>query len=185
MRQFARDHTGGLAALLAAVSLALVFGVALRAVPADALPRAPDWVVAAIPHANAVISAAAIVVIAAGWRAVRRGNVGRHRRAMVAGFALFVAFLGLYLYKVALVGPTRFPGEGTVRTAYFAVLAVHILLAVVCVPLLYYVLLLAATRPVPEIRESLHPRVGRVAAGLWLVSFALGLAVYLLLYVVY
>jgi putative membrane protein len=185
MRRFAREHTAGLAALLSVVALALVFGAALRVVPASALPRSPEWLLAAIPHVNAVISVGAIAAIVAGWHWVRRGRVTRHRAAMVTGFVLFVAFLALYLYKVALTGPTAFPGEGTVALAYFALLAVHILLAVVCVPLLFYVLLLAATRPVAEIRESLHPRVGRVAASLWLVSFALGVVVYLLLYVVY
>ena len=59
------------------------------------------------------------------------------------------------------------------------------LLAVVSIPLVYYVLLVATTRPVAAIRESPHPRVGRVAASLWFVSFALGVVVYALLYVVY
>jgi putative membrane protein len=68
---------------------------------------------------------------------------------------------------------------------YLPLLVVHVLLAIVCIPLLYYVLLIALTRPVAEIRASLHPRIGRVAATLWLVSFALGTAVYLLLYVLF
>jgi putative membrane protein len=185
MRRFARAHVPGLTVLLSAVSLALVFGAALRVVPADALPQAPDGVLAAIPHVNAAISVLAIAVIGQGWRWIRRGEVSKHRAAMAAGFALFVGFLALYLYKVALEGPAQFPGEGIVAVGYYLLLAVHVTLAVVCVPLLYYVLLLAATRPVAEIPQTRHRRVGRVAATLWLVSFALGVAVYLLLYVVY
>jgi len=181
----ARDHVPGLAAVLSVVSLGLVFAAAGGAIPRSALPQAPDAVVDAIPHVNAAISLLAIAVIGYGWRAIRRGDVTTHRRAMGAGFLLFVLFLVLYLYKVALEGPTSFPGPAAVEQfVYLPVLAVHILLAIVCVPLLYYVLLLALTRPVEEIPLTDHPRFGRFTATLWLVSFALGVVVYALLYLV-
>jgi putative membrane protein len=84
------------------------------------------------------------------------------------------------------VGPATFPGPDPVyRTVYLPLLAVHILLAVVCIPLLYYVLLLAATRPVSALVDTAHARVGRVAAALWILSFVLGNVVYAMLYVVY
>jgi putative membrane protein len=175
-----------LAGGLSLVSLALVFGAALRLLPVEALPRAPEPVLAAIPHVNAAISAVAVVVVAAGWRWARRGRIARHRRAMQAGFGLFGTFLALYLYKVALAGPKGFEGPRWVETfVYYPVLGVHMLLAVVCVPLLFYVLLLALTRPVSEIPLTDHPRVGRATAALWLASFVLGTVVYLLLYVLF
>jgi putative membrane protein len=105
---------------------------------------------------------------------------------MMATLGLFAAFLVLYLYRLTLRGTTAFPGPDTVyQFVYLPTLGVHILLAVVCIPLLYYVALLALTRPIAAIRDSLHPRVGRIAASLWFVSFLLGDVVYLLLYVVY
>lgn len=181
-----RDRVPEATALLTVVSLALVFAAALGVVPRGLLPRAPDSVLGAIPPVNAVISLVAIGTIAAGWRAIRRENVQRHARLMVTSFGLFATFLVLYLYRVALLGPTPFPGPATVeRFVYLPVLGIHILLAIVCVPLLYYVLLVAATRPTSEIYGSLHPRVGRVAASLWLVSFSLGIVVYAMLYLVY
>jgi putative membrane protein len=186
MEATVRNNVPALTALLTAVSLALVFGAVLGVVPEQSIPRAPDAVIAAIPHANAVISVVAIAVIGGAWRAIRRGNVARHRAGMLTGLALFVAFLGLYLYRVSLEGPTEFPGPGAVeRFVYLPILAVHILLAIVCIPLLYYVLLLALSRPVSAIPRTNHRRVGRVAASLWLVSFTLGVVVYALLYVVY
>jgi putative membrane protein len=186
MEPTARNHVLELTTVLSIVSLALVFAAALGVVPSWALPDAPDSVVAAIPHVNAVISLLAIGVIAGAWRDIRRGNVTRHRRGMLAGVALFVAFLALYLYKVALEGPAPFPGPDDVyQFVYLPLLAVHVILAVVCIPLLYYVLLLALTRPVGSLPSSNHPRVGRVAVSLWLTSFFLGFVVYLLLYVVY
>lgn len=186
MDGLARRHTPAVAGVLAAASLALVFGTVFGVVPASSLPRAPESVLSAIPHVNAAISAVAVVVISAGWRAIRRGAVAAHRRRMVAGTVLFAAFLVLYLYRIALEGPTAFTGPDAVyRFVYLPMLAVHVSLAVVCVPLLYYVLLLAVTRPVAELPATRHPTVGRIAAALWLTSFVLGVVTYLQLYVVY
>jgi len=105
---------------------------------------------------------------------------------MLTSLVLFVAFLALYLYKVALEGPAAFPGPETIyQFVYLPTLAIHIALAIVCVPLLYYALLLALTRPIEELPRTNHRRVGRVAASLWLISFALGVVVYAMLYVIY
>jgi putative membrane protein len=181
-----RDLVPELTALLTVASLALVFGAALGAIPRTVLPRASDAVLALIPHVNAVVSTAAVVTIALGVRFIRRGEVRRHRAMMLTSVVLFVVFLVLYLYKVVLQGPADFPGPATVyQYVYLPTLAIHILLAVVCIPLLYYVLLLAVTRPVADLYDSAHRKVGRVAASLWLVSFVLGNVVYALLYVVY
>lgn len=170
---------------LTAVSLALVFGVVLGAVPGEALPRVPA-LLTAVPHVNAALSLAAIPTIGLGWRWIRRGEVARHRRAMLAGLVLFAAFLALYLYKVAIEGPTAFPGPAAVETyVYLPLLGIHVALAILCIPLLYTAVVVAATRPVDAIRSSPHARIGRVAAPLWIVSFALGLLVYVMLYHLY
>lgn len=182
----ARDHVPALTAVLTAVSLTLVFGAVLGAVPRGTIPRASETVLTIIPHVNAVVSAVAIGTIVAGVRFIRRGEVAKHRAMMFASLALFVTFLALYLYKVALAGTTQFGGPEIIyRFVYLPTLAIHILLAIVCIPLLYYVLLLATTRPVAELYETSHRRVGRVAAALWLVSFVLGNVVYVLLYWLY
>lgn len=186
VRTVIRDHVVLATAGLTAVSLALVFGAVLGALPGWLLPRPPDGVLAAIPHANAAISLAAILAIARGWLWIRAGAVRRHRLAMLLATGLFASFLALYLYRVTLLGPTAFAGPVAVyRWVYLPVLGVHVTLAMLCIPLVYYVLLIGLTHPVAVIPTTAHPRVGRIAATLWLVSFTLGLVVYLLLYGVY
>ena len=186
MQEQVRRRIPSLTAILTAVSLALVVSAVRGYVPDGVLPRAPDPILGAIPAVNAAISLLAIVVILAGVRAIRRRDVSRHRRLMLTAFGLFVTFLVLYLYRVSLAGPTHFAGPGWVETfVYLPILVVHMGLAIVCLPLLYYVLLLAYSYPVAELPRTNHPRVGRVAAVLWLVSCALGIVVYLLLYVLY
>jgi len=173
------------AGLLGLVSAVLVVGAIRGVLPVEALPR-NDALIGAVPHLNAAISVLAIATITAGVRAIRRHQVDRHRRLMMVSFGLFVGFLVLYLYKVGMEGPTPFGGpEAVYRFVYLPVLAVHVVLALVSLPLIYYVMLLAFTRPVSELPETNHPRVGRVAAALWLVSFVLGIVVYVLLYVAF
>ncbi len=185
MQLDARHRVRELTAVLTVISLALVFSAVRGVVPAGVLPRV-DAVVAAAPHLNVLISLTALATIAYGVRAIRRGAVQAHRRAMVTTTVFFLSFLGIYLYRIALVGAKPFPGpEPVYQFVYLPVLGVHVLLAIVSIPLVYYVLLVATTRPVAAVRESPHPRVGRVAASLWFVSFALGVVVYVLLYVVY
>jgi len=185
MQQQVRDHVPELTGLLSAVSLALVFGAVLGAVPEGALPRA-EGLLDLIPHLNAVISLAAIGTILFGVRSIRRGDIDRHRLSMLASTALFAAFLVLYLYRISLEGPTEFAGPDAVRQFfYLPLLAIHILFAIVCVPFVYYALLLGGTHAVSELPSTNHARAGRIAASLWLVSFALGVVVYLLLYQIF
>jgi putative membrane protein len=168
-------------AALSIGALAAVFAAALGLVPARLLPR-NDALIAAIPHLNALLSLLAIPTIVAGVRFARRGQYRRHRAAMLTSTALFTTFLACYLYRIAIVGPTAFDGAGLVATAYYGLLAVHIVLAVVTVPLVIHALLLAVTHPIAALTDTNHARIGRVAAILWVVSFAGGLAVYWLLH---
>jgi len=176
-----------LTGVLSVVSLAVVFAAAGGRIPSSSVPAAPEWVIDAIPLVNAVLSAIAIGTITVGWRAIRRGEIDRHRAAMVSSFGLFASFLALYLYRLTVTGgPQDFPGPAAVEQfVYLPILAVHILLAIVCIPLVYYALLLALSRPVAELPETSHARIGRIAATLWLISFSLGIVVFVLLHVLY
>ena len=184
MQRTLRRHVPLITTLLTVVSLVVVIAAVRQLVPEVVLPPLPDSVLHGIPHANAAISALAIGTIGYGWRSIRDGKIERHRQAMGASFLLFLAFLGLYLLRVAIEGPTTFDGPEALKLwVYYPVLGIHMLFAIVCLPLVYYVLLLAATHAPSELGGTAHPRVGRVAASLWLVTFALGIVVYLLLYV--
>ena len=187
MEAVPRERVRPLTAILSLVSIAIVFAAAGGRIPSSTVPAAPEWVFDLIPHLNVAISALAIGTIAIGWRAIRRGDVDRHRTAMLSSFGLFAAFLTLYLYRlVATGGPQPFPGPDPVyQFVYLPVLAIHVLLAVVCIPLLYYALLLAAAHPIDELRRTRHARIGRIAASLWVISFTLGIVVYVLLHVTY
>lgn len=181
-----RAHPGALSVPVSVAALAAVFAAAGGVVPPPVLPTPPAAALDVIPHVNAAVSAVAALTVVAGVREIHRGRVARHRALMIAATALFVVFLALYLYKVALRGPAAFGGPDTVyRFVYLPVLVVHVLLAVVTVPLVTHALVLAGLYDISELPSTRHPTVGRAAAVLWVVSYALGEVVYLLLYVVY
>lgn len=186
MKQFVRAHSLAVSAVLSTVALGLVFGAVLGWLPVGALPRASDGFLHAIPTINAVLSLTAIGTVSLGWRWARQHDIDRHRTAMLTSAGLFALFLGFYLYRIALVGTTEFAGPRAVYTyVYLPVLAIHMLLAIACVPLVIYALVLAGVHTRAELPRTNHPKIGRIAAPLWLVSFALGTVVYLLLYVLY
>lgn len=185
MRAVVRSNVGVVSAVLSVVALGVVFGGVFRVIPAGPLPHNAA-ILPLIPHVNAIISILAIGTILLGVRNIRNGAVRRHRGFMILSTALFGSFLVLYLYKIIIEGPTVFTGPAVLKQfVYLPLLAVHVILAVVAVPLVIYVLLLAGTHSVAELPRTPHPRFGRLAASFWLVSFGLGILVYLLLYVVF
>lgn len=185
MEQTVQKRIPEITGALSVVSLALVFGAVGGFVPEGLLPRI-EPLLSAIPHMNAAISLAAIGTILFGVSAIRNGHIGRHKKAMLASTALFAGFLVLYLYRVSLEGPSSFDGPATIRNfIYLPLLGIHILLAVVCIPFVYYALLLAGTHPIEQLPKTAHPWAGKIAASLWIISFALGFIVYLMLYILF
>lgn len=132
------------------------------------------------PAINASLNGASAVLIASGRVLIRRKKVHLHRACMIAAVATSTLFLGCYLYYHAHVGSVRFPGQGWVRPAYFALLISHTVLAAAVVPLVL-VTLTAALRG----RFERHRRIARWTYPIWLYVSITGVLVYLVLYRIY
>ncbi|MDR7521323.1 MAG: DUF420 domain-containing protein [Armatimonadota bacterium] len=130
-----------------------------------------------LPSVNAALNAASAALLVAAFRAVRRGQIGRHHTLMLAALATSALFLVSYLYYHAHAGATRFAGTGWIRPAYFALLGTHTVLAAAVLPLVVITLVRALRG-----QFSRHRRIARVTLPLWwYVSFS-GVIVYLMLY---
>jgi putative membrane protein len=137
-------------------------------------------------HAIAAVNTATLLCILAGWRWIRRGEVKKHRAAMVSAFSLIMLFLLIYLFKIGGGGTKEFVGPTFVRNyVYLPMLAVHLVLSIVSVPVVVYAITLGLTHTTEELRETAHARVGRVAAAAWSLSLFLGVVAYFLLNHVY
>jgi putative membrane protein len=183
-----KEHVTGVTAALTVVGYGLV-----AATFGGLLPIYPDigeGGVNVLGHAIAVVNTTATITLALGWYYIRKGEVTKHRNLMITSFVLIVLFLLLYLPKVGGGGEKQFvlsasyafvPAWGWIRPAYLAMLAVHILLSVLAMPVVLYALMLGATHTPAELRDTIHPRVGRIAAASWILSLVLGVLTYVLL----
>ncbi|MDR7543440.1 MAG: DUF420 domain-containing protein [Armatimonadota bacterium] len=180
------DSTSARRTAVATLAVYAVLSLALSSRPPAQLPPAVAAVLALFPTLIAVVNALALTCLIAGWRAIRAGHVQTHRQFMLASAALISLFLVLYVTRVALGGTKVFPGPATVRSyVYLPILAVHIILSIVSVPLVIYNLLTGLGKETRAVAPTWHPIVGRVAVALWSASLALGILVYLVLNVVY
>ena len=173
-------------AVLTAVGYGLVIGTFAGLVPRSVYPDVGLATVNLLADAIAVVNAAATASLLLGWRWIRRGEVGKHRAAMLTAFGLILAFLVLYLLKVGGGGTKLFVGPEPAYYAYLGLLAVHVVLSVLAVPLVVYQVVtgLAFDRDALR-RRTAHVRVGRLAVAAWVVSLTLGVVTYLLLNHVY
>ena len=166
-----RQLAGAVYAVSAAVCLlVLVLVLAPQLVVVEGLDVSP------LPRAHAVINGATALLLLLGYSFIRRGQIGRHRVAMVAAFGLSCIFLLSYLVYHAQAPDARFGGEGIVRVFYFAVLVSHIVLASLVLPLALYTVARALREEFPR-----HRRVARWTLPVWLYVAVTGVIVYLMM----
>jgi putative membrane protein len=133
-----------------------------------------------LPALNACLNATSALFLLLGYRAIRRLEIDRHRRLMIAAAVTSAVFLASYLTYHARVGSVRFTGQGPVRAVYFAILITHTILAAAVLPLVLRTLYLGLRR-----RDDKHRRIARWTLPIWLYVSVTGVIVYVLLYRLY
>lgn len=129
-----------------------------------------------MPGVNATLNAISATLLAIGFVAIRNGQRELHRRLMVSAFAASAVFLvGYVLYHYAH-GDTRYQGEGTMRTVYFAILISHVLLSIAMLPMILTTFYLAARE-----RFSAHRKLARWTLPIWLYVSVTGVVIYFML----
>lgn len=183
VKRVSKEHNLAATLLLSALGYAVVIATFAGALP---YPDVSLDTVNLMAHAIAAVNTATLLCILAGWRWIRRGEVRKHRAAMVSAFSLIILFLVIYLFKVGGGGTKEFVGPTFVRNyLYLPMLAVHLILSIVSVPVVIYAIVLGLTHTPEELRETPHARIGRIAAGAWSLSLFLGVIAYVLLNHVY
>jgi len=129
-----------------------------------------------LPDLIAALNALTFVFLLLGWRAVKAGNIERHKAMMLSAFSSSVLFLVAYLSRWALTGHHAFGGEGAIRTFYLVLLFSHMVLAAAVVPLVLRTLLLAWR----DDRIG-HKRIARITLPVWTYVSVTGVLVYWML----
>ncbi|PSQ65972.1 MAG: DUF420 domain-containing protein [Halobacteriales archaeon SW_9_67_24] len=192
VRGSVKDHPLAVTGVLSVVGYVLVLGTFAGVV--DLFPPIGKETVLLFSDAIAVVNSLALIALLVGYGLIRRGDVRRHRAAMLTAFTLILAFLVLYLWKVGggfekaiVIRESQFLGTyaGIIEPIYLAMLAIHILLSAVAVPVVIYPVVLGLTHTPAELAETAHARVGRIAVASWSLSLFLGVVTYFLLNHVY
>lgn len=124
-----------------------------------------------------VISA---IFVACGWYQIVKGNRQTHQKLMQWGAVFALAFFIIYLSRTLFVGNTSFGGPEHLKLPYHLFLFFHIALATTGGVFGIVTLLLAYKQ-----RFAKHRKIGRWTAVIWLLTAPTGVAVFVLLYVMY
>jgi putative membrane protein len=127
---------------------------------------------------NAVMNGISACALFAGYVAIRRREVSRHRAFMLIALGASGLFLAGYLTRLALTGVHRFPIAGGLRTAYLVLLGSHTVLATLALPLVLRTVWLSAVKKAfPQ-----HRRIAVWTFPIWAYVSVTGVLVYVMLY---
>lgn len=135
------------------------------------------------PALNAGLNGLCVLLLLAGYLAIRRRHERVHIACMLAALGVSALFLASYLHFHFVVQggePTRFAAQGWPRAVYFTILGSHTLLAIVVAPLALFV----AYQGLRDQRLR-HVRIARWTLPLWLYVSTTGVVVYWMLYQLY
>jgi uncharacterized membrane protein YozB (DUF420 family) len=133
-----------------------------------------------LPAVNACLNGLSTVFLTVGYVFIRRREMRRHRACMIAALVTSALFLTSYLVYHARVGSVPFPGQGSIRYVYFAILITHVVLAAIILPLALMTVSRAFAR-----RFDRHRRIARVTLPLWLYVSVTGVVIYVMVYRMY
>jgi putative membrane protein len=130
-----------------------------------------------LPTFNAALNATSAVLLVAGFRAIKRQEVARHKRFMLGALGTSAVFLVFYLIRAALTGTHRFEGPEALRIGYLVLLFSHMVLAVAVVPMALRSVWLGLHGEIPR-----HRRLAKITWPIWVYVSVTGVIVYLMLY---
>jgi putative membrane protein len=129
-----------------------------------------------LPALNAILNGLAAIALLIGYTFIRARQIPRHRAAMITAFIFSTLFLVSYIAHHALHGDVRYPIHAAFRTPYLCLLASHIVLAVVALPLVLITFFFSLSGRFPQ-----HRRIARWTFPLWLYVSITGVITYVML----
>ncbi len=129
-----------------------------------------------LPALNALLNGLCAIALCVGLYFIKQGNRDAHRNSMLLAFVFSSIFLVSYIVNHALHGDTIFPGHGSVRTLYLSILASHIILSIVALPMVLTTFFFSLTG-----RFAIHRKIARWTFPIWLYVSITGVVVFLFL----
>ena len=129
-----------------------------------------------LPALNAVLNGLSATALLIGYTFIRARKIKAHRASMITAFAFSTLFLISYIAHHALHGDVRYPVGAPLRMVYLPLLATHIVLAIVALPLVLVTFFFSLSG---RIRQ--HRKVARWTFPIWLYVSVTGVITFVML----
>lgn len=129
-----------------------------------------------LPALNALLNGLSATALLIGYIFIRAHRIAAHRASMITAFGFSTLFLVSYILHHALHGDVRYPLHAAWRSIYLPLLASHIILAVVALPLVLVTFFFSLSGRIPQ-----HRKVARWTFPLWLYVSVTGVITYVML----
>jgi len=129
-----------------------------------------------LPHLNVALNGLSAVLLTAGYIAIRARRIPLHKAIMIAAMITSAAFLASYLtYHFGVQLTKKYTGAW--RTFYYTILLVHVLGAMINLPMV-----LVTAYHAFRAQFEKHRRIARWTLPLWWFVSVSGVVVYFMLY---
>jgi len=129
-----------------------------------------------LPALNALLNGLSATALLIGFIFIRARRIPAHRASMLTAFAFSTLFLVSYILHHALHGDVRYPLHAALRSVYLPLLASHILLAIVALPLILITFFFSLSGRIPQ-----HRKIAHWTFPLWLYVSITGVVTYVML----
>jgi putative membrane protein len=129
-----------------------------------------------LPALNALLNGLSATALLIGYTLIRARRIAAHRAAMMTAFVFSTLFLVSYILHHALHGDVRYPAHAAFRSIYLPLLASHIVLATVTLPLVLVTFFFSLSGRIAQ-----HRKVARWTFPLWLYVSITGVVTYAML----
>lgn len=133
-----------------------------------------------LPTISTIFIVLSAILVAIGWYLIAKRKIEAHKKVMyLAGLAATIFFI-IYASRTIFVGNTAFGGPDDIKIYYTIFLIFHITLATVGAGFG-----LTSLWTGHKNKMALHRKIGPISSIIWFFTGITGVAVYLLLYVIY
>jgi putative membrane protein len=129
-----------------------------------------------LPALNALLNGLSATALLIGFTFIRSRRIAAHRAAMFTAFAFSTLFLVSYIVHHALHGDVRYPAQAAFRSAYLWLLASHVILAIVALPMILTTFFFSLSGRIPQ-----HRKIARWTFPIWLYVSVTGVITYVML----
>lgn len=120
------------------------------------------------------------ITVAVGWWQIKQRRIEAHKKTMLLASIFALIFFTIYASRTIFIGNTSFGGPDNIKLYYTIFLVFHITLATTGAVLGVISLVTGYKN-----KLSFHRKLGPITSIVWFFTAITGIAVYLLLYVLY